>query len=143
MAIDLDTGAAAKNIKRLGVINITLVKSDFMTFKDGIKGRRDFLYDLIVSNPPYLSAEDMKKFGHALRYEPARAFYGGFDGLDFYRAISSFAKIGLSKGGYIIVEIDYKWPLVLKIFREEGFFIKEIRKDYNGLERVMVVRRDF
>ncbi len=142
-AIDIDIGVAAQNIKRLGAKNITLIKSDFLKNRDGIKGNRTFCYDLIVSNPPYLSMEDMKKFSGTLCYEPFRAFYGGENGLAFYCAISEFAKAGLLKGGFIIIEIGYKWPEVMKIFEDHGFSIIGIRKDYGGLERVMVIRKDF
>lgn len=142
-ALDIDTGAAKWNIKRLGIKNISLCKTDFLKNLDGVKDKRTFYYDLIVSNPPYLSAADMKKHSGALRYEPARAFYGGEDGLSFYSAISLFAASGLSRGGYIIVETDYKWPEVVKIFSLGGFSIVEVRKDYGGLERVVVARKDF
>jgi len=142
-ALDLNISVAAENIRRLGIKNINVVKSDFLKNMDGIKGDRTFHYDLIVSNPPYLSAKDMKKYRKALRYEPYRAFYGGADGLKFYSSISSFAKSCLIKGGSIIIEIDYKWPEIFNIFLRDGFSVKEIRKDYSGLERVMVVKKEF
>ncbi|MGA2140870.1 MAG: peptide chain release factor N(5)-glutamine methyltransferase [Brevinematales bacterium] len=139
-ALDINTGPLEDNIRSLGIKNVSPLKSDFLKAGDGIK-KRPFLYDLIVSNPPYLSKEDMKKYGPAgLRFEPFKAFYGGMDGLVFYRAIALFSLKALEKDGYIIVEIDYKWAEIRDIFVSAGFTLKEIRKDYNGLERVMVVK---
>ena len=136
----MNTGPLEDNIRSLGLQNVAPLKSDFLKTGDRIKGKRPFLYDMRVSNPPYLSGEDMKKYGRSLRFEPFKAFYGGKDGLVFYRAIACFALQALDKGGYIIVEVDYKWPEIRDIFESAGFTVKEIRKDYNGLERVMVVK---
>ncbi len=143
-AVDRDISIAARNKKALDIKNVTLIKTDFIRNGDGLKGEKAWLYDLIISNPPYLSSSDMKKLGKdALLYEPRKAFYGGIDGLDFYRKISSFAVSRLGKGGSIIVETDYKWRRVLDIFLKSGMHEIRVLKDYGGLERVIEVRKDF
>jgi len=141
IALDIYTAIARKNIKRLGIKNIFLEKKNFFKW---MPNNKNGLFDLIISNPPYLSEKDLKNLGKdAALYEPKKAFYGGKDGLDFYRAIAEFAKAGLLKLGYVILEVDYKWKKVMHIFEKEGFGKIVVKKDYNDLERVLVVQKDF
>ena len=65
----------------------------------------DEKWDLIVSNPPYLSEEDWKGVQEELQFEPKRALDGGKDGLDFYRKITSGAKDHLISGGLLALEV--------------------------------------
>ncbi len=152
-ALDMETSIAGKNIKRLKIKNIRLLKEDFFKYPDRMKKKdsedknlkgNNPLYDLIISNPPYLSKLDLKNLGRdALLYEPMRAFYGGEDGLDFYRGIAGFALDFLIKEGFIIVETDYKWEKAVGIFKDAGFSKISVKKDYNGLERVITIKKDF
>jgi ribosomal protein L3 glutamine methyltransferase len=69
---------------------------------DGLKGRR---YDLIVSNPPYVTAAEMAELPEEYRREPALALAGGTDGLDVVRRILAQARAHLKPGGVIVIEV--------------------------------------
>ncbi len=62
-------------------------------------------FDLIVSNPPYLTAEDMKNLQKEVAFEPENALFGGDDGLDFYRGIVRLWKKKLKDNGMLAFEI--------------------------------------
>jgi release factor glutamine methyltransferase len=138
-AVDKATRHARKNIDKLGTSNIQLVKADFLKTSSLLPGKT---FDLIVSNPPYLSDLDLKNLGKDARlYEPFRAFYGGPDGHLFYRKIADFARERLEEGGIIVLETDHKWETVKGIFQKAGFPRWEMIRDYNGLERVLVISK--
>ncbi len=138
IGIDIYTKVAKKNAKLLNIKNVKFLKSDFLLFKKHF----DIKFDLIVSNPPYLSIDDLKLLSYECRkYEPKRAFLGGNDGLLFYRKIKDFSLSFLKENGYIIMEVDHKWQNVLNIFIEAGFKNFKVIKDYNQLERVLILRK--
>lgn len=62
-------------------------------------------YDIIVSNPPYLTKTEMNEISEFVEKEPSMALYGGKDGLKFYRIIFDDARCFLNNGGTIAVEI--------------------------------------
>ena len=77
---------------------IQLKKTSFENIKDN--------FDLIVSNPPYLTQNEIKNISDEIRnFEPLLALFGGEDGLDFYQAFSKQINKNLKKGGYLILEI--------------------------------------
>lgn len=136
-ALDKNIRHVRLNVKRLGTGNIKIVKADFLK---GPASLKEGNYDLIVSNPPYLSEDDLKNLGRDARsYEPMRAFYGGKDGLVFYRKLAEFSREHLEPNGLIVLETDHKWEAVREIFRQAGFTRCEMKKDYNGLDRVLVI----
>lgn len=138
IGIDKYIKIAQKNAKLLGINNVKFLKADFLKIKENF----EYKFDLIVSNPPYLSREDFKLLSYECKkYEPFDAFYGGEDGLLFYRKIKEFSLSFLKKNGYIIMEVDHKWKNVLNIFIEAGFKDFKIIKDYNQLERVLILRK--
>ena len=131
-AIDVAVSPALKNKKALKINRVQVVKADFFHYKPGQS------FDLILSNPPYLSKKDMAMLGKdAALHEPMRAFKGGDDGLIFYHALADFTKNYLEKNGWIVLEVDHKWQQVKQIILDAGLSVLEVRKDYNGLERVI------
>jgi ribosomal protein L3 glutamine methyltransferase len=102
-AADLSAGALAvarRNVARYGLgRRIELVRSDLFR----ALGRRK--YDLIVSNPPYVTARSMAKLPDEYRHEPALALAAGRDGLDLVRRILAGAKSRLHPGGLLVCEI--------------------------------------
>ena len=120
-----------QNTKNLG-LDISFIKSDmFNNIND--------IFDIIVSNPPYIESEVCKTLDEeVLKYDPMLALDGGVDGLDYYRTIKENLN-HLKPNGVLIMEIGYNQGESLKnLFKEYNV---EILKDYNNLERVMVVKR--
>lgn len=136
-ATDINIRSARKNIRRLKIRNIELLKHDILGGK--ALPRK---YDLIISNPPYLSASDMQKLPpNVVNYEPTGALFGGVDGFDFYRRIADVASRQLCDNGVLIFETDYKWQAVTEIIEQTGLNVDEVIKDYSGLERVIVAHK--
>ncbi len=99
-------------------------------------------FDIIVSNPPYLTAEEMERIDSNLRYEPAGALNGGVDGLDFYRRLGRESPQFLVSDGLLALEIGSgQGAAVQKILASEGFDGIEIFKDYADHERMVFGRR--
>ena len=102
-AVDVSDRAleiARQNAKRNGAA-IEFVKSDCFS---ALKGRK---YDMIVSNPPYISEDEMRGLMPEVTREPELALFGGADGLDFYRRISREAPEYLNEGGCLLFEIGW------------------------------------
>lgn len=99
-------------------------------------------FDLIVSNPPYVTAEEMKELPVSVRdYEPHMALYGGEDGLDFYRAIAENFTRALRPGGYLCLEFGVgQGDAVCRILQEHDYTILERTKDFNDRERAVLAR---
>lgn len=94
-------------------------------------------FDLIVSNPPYLTKAEMAELQREVRHEPETALYGGEDGLDFYRRLIPLWKGRLRKGGTLAVEVgDGQAAAVGAIFSAAGLS-SEIRNDLQGIGRVV------
>lgn len=102
-AADISEGAlevAAKNVADYGLAGrITLHRSDLFA---GLEGAA---YDLIISNPPYVTAEAVAAFPPEYAAEPELAHLGGTDGLDLVRRILRDAPAHLAPGGMIVVEV--------------------------------------
>jgi len=99
-------------------------------------------FDMILSNPPYLTAGDMDVLQTEVKHEPALALYGGPDGLDFYRAISKNALSVLNNGGYVLCEVGMgQHTDVEDIFRSAGYADIGSKKDLSGIYRVVKSRK--
>ena len=93
-----------ENIELNGVSdNVTPIRGDI--FSAEVLEKVGGEYDVIVSNPPYLTGTDMDNLQKEVTFEPRAALYGGRDGLDFYRRIPNFYLPKLKKDGLFAVEI--------------------------------------
>ena len=100
------------------------------------------VFDLIVSNPPYLTKEDMGELQKEVTFEPQMALYGGEDGLVFYKYIAENYFPVLKAGGYLLFEIGCKQADALcEILKEKYTGIKVV-KDYGGNDRVVIARKE-
>ena len=99
-------------------------------------------FDMIVSNPPYITGEEMKTLDRSVRdFEPHLALYGGEDGLDFYRAIVEKYKTALKPGGYLAFEFgEDQGDDICDILTNNGFTILERTKDFNETERAVLAQ---
>ena len=98
------------------------------------------IFDVIVSNPPYVAEDDLKKLQPEIKFnEPKIAFDGGIDGLNFYRKIVTAAPNFLNDGGFLAMELGLNHAEPVKnLINENGNFKHiEIWKDLAGIERVI------
>lgn len=99
-------------------------------------------FDLIVSNPPYITGQEMETLEHSVKdFEPHLALFGGEDGLDFYRAIAYNYKKALKNGGYLCFEFGMgQGDDVCRILEENGYTVLERSRDNNEIERAVIAR---
>ncbi|MCK4628957.1 MAG: hypothetical protein KAT56_08125, partial [Sedimentisphaerales bacterium] len=102
------------------------------------------VFDLIVSNPPYVSTQEYEKLEPVVRdYEPKGALLAGNDGLDYYRRIVAEAEPYLADSGVLMVEVAYNQADdVTKLFEESGFLDDvSVVKDHLGHKRIVKARK--
>ncbi|MGA8088590.1 MAG: peptide chain release factor N(5)-glutamine methyltransferase [Terracidiphilus sp.] len=100
-------------------------------------------FDLIVSNPPYVSAADRDSLSVEVRdHEPSLALFAGNDGLEIYRRLIPQAFAALAPGGFIALEIGYgQQPAIQRLLAIAGFTNIEFTPDLQGIPRVAVAQR--
>ena len=116
-------------------LNLSFIKSDCFS---EISSK----YDIIVSNPPYISREDQEEVGlNVLHSEPHLALFADEDGLAIYRRIAEDSKDYLNDGGKIYLEIGYKQGQSVPTLFTENFPEKRVRtlKDQFGQDRMVVI----
>ena len=131
---DAALDVARQNAKRFALgARSQLITSDWFT---DIRDR----FDLIVSNPPYVTADEMLDLSPEVRnWEPEIALTPGGDGLDAYRIIAASAKQYLTSRGCLIVEIGHTQSAsVQALFQAAGFKGITTLKDLDGRDRVVV-----
>ena len=125
---------AAENAQFCG-LNFTFVQSDCF---DAISGR----FDIIVSNPPYISEADKDEVGlNVLASEPHMALFAEEDGYAVYRKIAEQAGEHLTEKGKIYLEIGYKQGVGVRELFKKSFLQKRIRvlQDQFGKDRMVAV----
>lgn len=136
VGVDLSEAAclhASANAARHGVAaRAQVLQSDWF---DAVEGR----FDLIVANPPYLSAREMADAQPELRdHEPRLALTDEFDGLSAYRHIAAHAQGYLHAQGRVLVEIGFEQGrAAVEIFRSQGWGEVAILPDLGGQDRVV------
>lgn len=118
-AVDISADAlevAARNVNdyELGD-RIELIRSDLFA---GLADRR---YDIIISNPPYVTGESLRTLPEEYRHEPVLALASGEDGLDAVRGILAGAHAHLKPNGILAVEVGGNRAIVEKAFPRLGF----------------------
>lgn len=125
---------AARNARDLGLSErFSAVRSDWF---EAISGR----FDVIVSNPPYISSAEIGTLQKEVRnFDPLRALDGGADGLDAYRTIAAESARHLEADGLVAVEIGSSQKAdVTDIFLDAGFLVKTALRDLAGNDRVLL-----
>ena len=112
-----------------------IIKSDLF---EKIKDK----YDIIVTNPPYITSEDCLRLEkEVVDYDPMLALDGGQDGLDLIRKIAIESPNHLNKNGLIYMEYGIgQTEDIIPLF-ESGFENIEIVKDYSGIDRYIKGRK--
>jgi len=103
-----------------------------------------FTFDLIVSNPPYIRSDDIKSLQAEIKdWEPAEALDGGEDGLDYYRIIIPEARNYLKGYGCLMLELGISQADAVKqMAKNAGFQNISLIKDYAGIERILILKRE-
>ena len=131
---------AEENARAAGVAQrIRFARSDMFEALDPMQ-----TFDLIASNPPYISAEEWDKLPRDVRdYEPREALYGGPDGLHYYRQLAEEAPQFLRPRGALVLEIGASQAAAVRELLEASgrFGAVGVIQDYAGLDRVVEARR--
>jgi release factor glutamine methyltransferase len=123
---------AQENADKLGITQIQFHRG---SWNEPLKGK----YHLIVSNPPYIDADDPHLEQGDLRFEPREALTPGANGLDAIRKISRLARPMLVEGGWLMFEHGWEQgPATREILESAGFENVETLQDLQGHERVTV-----
>jgi len=133
--VDEAVALAERNRQRLGLGNVKVLASHWFS---SLAGER---FDLIVSNPPYIAAQDPHLVEGDVRFEPSSALVAGADGLDDLRLIVSEAPQYLLPGGWLLLEHGYdQADAVRALLAVQGFTEVASRKDLGGHERISLGR---
>ena len=117
------------------------VEGDLFTYWQGLPEGE---LDLIVSNPPYLTAAEMQQLQPEVAREPAMALEAGEDGLVFYRALAEHYQNALRPGGALALEIGWQQrEAVTALLAANGWVDIACRKDYGGNDRCILARRSY
>ena len=134
-AVELSDGAVdiIKENSALNSADIKIIKGDVLKAETAAMFRD---MDIIVSNPPYVTAEEMAQLQKEVRYEPEMALYGGEDGLDFYRAMTALWKNSIAENGWLLYEYgDGQHSDVEKILIDNNFNNITLTRDLAGIFR--------
>lgn len=127
---------ARENAVRNQIANVTFRQGDWCA------ALGDERFDLIVSNPPYIAADDPHLSQGDVRFEPRTALVAGRDGLDDIRQIASAAREHLHSNGWLLLEHGFgQGEGVRGILQENGYEKVTTWRDLAGLERVTGGRR--
>jgi release factor glutamine methyltransferase len=122
---------AQRNARRLAIGNVAFVRNDWLS------GLAPEIFDIIVSNPPYIRAGDPHLRGIA--HEPATALVAGPDGLADIRRIVADARTRLKPGGLLLLEIGHdQSAAVTDLMQAAGYVDIEFKHDLAGIPRVCI-----
>ena len=122
------------NAKQLNLTNrVKFFHSSVDNFNNG-------KYDIIVSNPPYIEQLSLKYLEKdVVNFEPKLALSGGFDGFSKIRKVINKTNNLIKKNGKFILEIGFNQKnKVIKILKEEGFYVNKAIKDYGNNDRCII-----
>lgn len=123
---------SAVNAVRLS-LDVSICQSDLFSAFNGS------FFDMIISNPPYIPSDDCRRLQPEVMNEPRLALDGGPDGCDLYRRIISSAGSVLSSGGKLLMELGINESVPISLLLSEyGFTGIEVRKDYAGIDRMIL-----
>ena len=135
---------ARKNADINGIKNVTFLQGSLLEpLRDLFAVHHSpFTFDLIVSNPPYIKKDDIKTLQPEIKdWEPIVALDGGEDGLNYSRAIIPESRSYLKESGYLMLELGINQADAVKEIAEgTGFKTISFKKDYAGIERIMIAK---
>lgn len=143
-AVAVDKSSPALEIAKLNARNHAVSERIEFAISDCFSalGAKDYQFDLIVSNPPYVSAEVMAGLQREVRdHEPRVALSPGADGLSVIRRLIREAPAFLKDNGYLIMEIGFDQSEAAKdLVQESVWHLREIKPDLQGIPRIVVLQ---
>ena len=130
---------AKKNISAQKLLGrVCCVSADALSEPPQLLGK----FDLIVSNPPYITTQEMQELPLSVKdYEPHLALHGGENGLVFYESIAKNYQKVLKPGGFLCFEFGMgQGDAVCRILEDNGYTILERSRDYNQRERAVLAQ---
>ena len=137
---------ARRNAGRLGVSDrIQFLESNLLEVfpQSQVTGHESPFFDLIISNPPYVSLRDAESLPIEVRdHEPHAALFGGEEGYELYAALISQAARHLKPGGLLILELGYNsLPAVQPLLETKEWINVCVTMDLAGVPRVIAAER--
>ncbi len=125
---------ARMNARINGIDNVSFIHGDL--FEPLVQNE---LFDLIISNPPYIRTGEIQTLQPEIRdWEPLNALDGGPDGMDFYRRIVPAARKYLKRNGVLMFEVGCGCAdTIARMLEGSGYADMNIRKDYAGIKRII------
>ncbi len=132
-AVEVIHDNAVLNSAEINIINSDVLKPELSEFP---------VFDIIVSNPPYLTQQEMDSLQKEVTFEPSLALFGGADGLDFYHRITSLWKNYLRKDGWLIYESgDGQHEDIKNILGKNNFYNITFSRDLNNIIRNVTAQK--
>ena len=136
--VGVDISEKALSIARKNALKNN-VKAEFILADIGKLPQNLGPFDIVISNPPYIPTKDIKNLDECVKkYDPHLALDGGVDGLDFYRFIAQTAP-----ASFVFLEIGQGQEKdVQNIFEQKNWEFLASKKDYAGITRVLIFKKD-
>lgn len=125
-----DALSLARENADLNGVDITFQESDMFESLHGT-------WDVIVSNPPYITRAEMRKLSKEVKKEPETALFGGIDGLDYYRTIAREAHKRLSNDGMLFLEVGKGQAYAVAGMLVSNYKTVEVLQDLDGVDRIV------
>jgi release factor glutamine methyltransferase len=144
-AVALDKSPAALEMAKLNAVELSVAYRAVFVVSDCFESLdpRQYQFDLIASNPPYVSADVLAGLQREVRdHEPLVALSPGPDGLSVIRRLLIEAPAFLKQNGYLIMEIGFDQGETVQALVDTGFWrLLELRPDLQGIPRIVVLRK--
>jgi release factor glutamine methyltransferase len=144
-AVALDKSPAALEMAKLNAVELSVADRAVFVVSDCFESLdpRQYQFDLIASNPPYVSADVLAGLQREVRdHEPLVALSPGPDGLSVIRRLLIEAPAFLKQHGYLIMEIGFDQGETVQALVDTGVWrLLELRPDLQGIPRIVVLRK--
>ncbi len=139
----LDVSEAALKVARENSVRFGAAERVLFHAGDGFAALpADVRFDLLVSNPPYISSDEIATLEPEVReFDPRGALDGGADGLDFYRLLADSGRTRMKPPGWLLVEFgEGQHAAITTIFQAAGWRVDRVLKDFTGRERILIAQ---
>lgn len=144
-AVAIDKSPAALEIAKINAQNHSVADRTLFVVSDCFNSldSRDYEFDLIVSNPPYVAEAALEGLQREVRdHEPLIALSPGGDGLSVIRRLINDGPAFIKPNGHLIMEIGFdQGEAVENLVKDSAWSLREIRPDLQGIPRIMVVQK--